>query len=85
MLSIPITQKETTCGCLQHAYAHVTDKINKTKKRKSQIILLCLNSKESMTTDRAEGTSTKHSVFLLFLSKTVNYLEKYWTSTNTVW
>lgn len=47
MLSIPITQKETTCGCLQHAYVHVTNKINKTKKRKSQITLLCLNSKES--------------------------------------
>lgn len=53
MLSIPITQKETTCGCLQHAYVHVTDKINKTKKRKSQTTLLCLNSKESMTTDRS--------------------------------
>lgn len=33
MLSIPITQKETTCGCLQHAYyMHVTDKINKKTK-----------------------------------------------------
>lgn len=84
MLSIPTTQKETTCGCLQHAYVHVTDKINK-KKRKSQITLLCLNSKESTTTDRAERTSTKHSVFLLFLSKTANYLEKFWTSTITVW
>lgn len=31
MLSIPITQKETTCGCLQHAYVHVTDNINKKK------------------------------------------------------
>lgn len=80
MLSIPTTQKETTSGCQQHAYVHVTDKINK-KKRKSQITLLCLNSKESTTTDRAERTSTKHSVFLL----TVNYLEKYWTSTNTAW
>lgn len=29
MLSIPTTQKETTSGCLQHAYVHVTDKINK--------------------------------------------------------